>query len=278
MHVVHMHIPWKGHGFTMIVGASTASLYPLETERALYELASRGVQTLELFINCTDELSGAPMQRIRELIRTYGLRIQAFHPFTSPCEPIMLFSTYERRVDEMLRYYCRYFEVMHELEVPIFVLHGASYGGNCPAQRYVERYHLLYRTAKRYGVTVAQENVHYCMCKDLNLLDKMVQDLGDEVAFTLDIKQALRSGHDPFLVLNTMRNKALHIHVSDNDETHDCMLPGKGTFPLKTFIERLQALSFQGALIVELYRNNYSEYDDIAQSIRDVEKIVRGIS
>ena len=40
----------------MDIGVSTACLYPLETEKALYELAKREVKNVEIFINSVDEL------------------------------------------------------------------------------------------------------------------------------------------------------------------------------------------------------------------------------
>lgn len=42
----------------MDIGVSTACLYPLETEKALYELAERGVKNVEIFVNSIDELEG----------------------------------------------------------------------------------------------------------------------------------------------------------------------------------------------------------------------------
>ena len=48
----------------MDIGVSTACLYPLETEKALYELAKRGIKNVELFINSVDELEGSILAEI----------------------------------------------------------------------------------------------------------------------------------------------------------------------------------------------------------------------
>ncbi len=257
----------------MIIGASTACMYPMLIEEALYELVSRGVKTVELFINCSDELDGKPMQEMCKLMEENNVKAQAFHPFTSPVEPIMLFSRYERRASEILDYYERFFSAMQSVDAKVFVLHGASRLGSCTDERYLERYLSLYRLGQKYGVAVAQENVHYCRSGDLEFLKLMVNELGDEVAFNLDIKQAIRSNLDPFAVLDVVGEKLVHVHISDNDQQHDCLPPGKGKFNFKAFIERLNQLSYQGALIVELYRQNYGKYDELVESIQYVENI-----
>ena len=50
----------------MDIGVSTACLYPLETEKALYELAERGVKNVEIFVNSIDELEGQVLVELRK--------------------------------------------------------------------------------------------------------------------------------------------------------------------------------------------------------------------
>lgn len=258
----------------MRVGVSTASLYPLETEKALLELAIRGVKTVEIFFNASSELSGDIFKRVCNIVNDYVIDVASVHPFTSPIEPIMLFSRYERRVNEMHEYYKRYFNAMGELGAKIFVLHGAFKTGTCTFERYIDRYHGLYRLGQEFGITVAQENVAYCLSSKINLLTEMSEQLGDEVAFVLDIKQAVRSGINPFELLEKFGNKIRHIHISDNDEKHDCLPINSGLFDFKLLINRLKTINYRGALILELYRNNYSMYDELAINIQYVEKLL----
>ena len=57
----------------MDIGVSTACLYPLETEKALYELAERGVKNVEIFVNSIDELEGQVLVELRRIIGEYGM-------------------------------------------------------------------------------------------------------------------------------------------------------------------------------------------------------------
>lgn len=258
----------------MRVGISTASLYPQETEKALRELANRGIKTVEIFFNASCELDGNIFKKICNIVNDYALDVVSVHPFTSPIEPIMLFSRYERRVGEIMEYYKRYFNAMGDLGAKIFVLHGAFKTGTCTYERYIERYWRLFQLGREFGITVAQENVAYCLSSKIDLLTEMSRQLGDDVAFVLDIKQATRSGISPFELLDKLGNKIRHIHISDNDEEHDCLPINSGSFDFKLLVSRLKAINYNGALILELYRNNYSTYDELAVNIQSVEKLL----
>ena len=163
---------------------------------------------------------------------------------------------------------------MGDLGAKIFVLHGAFKTGTCTYERYIERYWRLFQLGREFGITVAQENVAYCLSSKIDLLTEMSRQLGDDVAFVLDIKQATRSGISPFELLDKLGNKIRHIHISDNDEEHDCLPINSGSFAFRLLINRLKAIDYHGALILELYRNNYSTYDELAVNIQSVEKLL----
>lgn len=139
----------------MNIGASTACLYPLETEKALYELAVRGVKNVEIFINSVDELDGAVFSDMRKTLGSFGMSVKSVHPFSSPMETLFLFGNYPRRTEYLLDIYKHYFEVMNLLGAKIFVLHGAILSSNVPDERYMERYLRLYREGVAQGITVA---------------------------------------------------------------------------------------------------------------------------
>ena len=64
----------------MDIGVSTACLYPLETEKSLFEIASRGIKNAELFINSVDEAEGKIFEEIKSIIKSYDMNITSFHP------------------------------------------------------------------------------------------------------------------------------------------------------------------------------------------------------
>lgn len=132
----------------MDIGVSTACLYPLETEKALYELAERGVKNVEIFVNSIDELEGQVLVELRRIIGEYGMNVLSMHPFSSPMETLFLFGDYPRRTEYLIDIYKRYFEVMAEIGAGVFVLHGAILSSKVPDERYMERYLRLFRLAK----------------------------------------------------------------------------------------------------------------------------------
>ena len=151
----------------MKIGVSSASLYPLHAEDAFRELAALGVRYAELFANSTSEAREPVVDLIEDTCRRNGMEVLSFHPFSSPMESVYLFSTYDRRIDEMMELYREFFGTMNRLGAKIFVLHGAILSSKCPPEHYVRQFRLLAEAGREYGVTVAQENVSYCLSGDL---------------------------------------------------------------------------------------------------------------
>lgn len=126
---------------------------------------------------------------IEQTCRQNGIEVLSFHPFSSPMESVYLFSTYDRRIEEMIQLYSEFFGTMKRLGAKIFVLHGAILSSKCPPEHYVKQFRLLAETGRKYGVTVAQENVSYCLSGDLEFLKMMKRELGGYARFVLDLKQ-----------------------------------------------------------------------------------------
>ena len=258
----------------MKAGVSTASLYPLHTEDALREIAQRGTKTAEVFFNSNTEKSGSVFNDIMSTVSGYGMDIVSVHPFSSPMETVFLFSDYDRRVDEIMDNYRRYFEVMNKLGAKIFVLHGALQSAKLERELYAERLLMITQAGYEFGVTVAQENVCYCKSRSIEFLEYLSEQLGDDAHFVLDIKQAVRSGVSPFDIIDALGNKIVHYHISDHKKDADCLPVGDGCFDFGRFVGQLDKLGYGGALIVELYRENYKDYDELIKSAKTMENLL----
>ncbi len=258
----------------MKVGVSTASLYPLHVEDAFSELAELGIKTAEVFANSIAEGMDPYVAEISGIRDKYGMEITSFHPFSSPMESLFLFSTYDRRVDELIRLYKAFFKSMNRLGAKIFVVHGAISSSNCPEDLYMRQFALLARAGQEYGVTVAQENVYYCMSGRLDFLKKMKDELGDLAQFVLDLKQARRSKEDVFDYVKALGGNIVHCHVSDANGGCVCLPIGEGDFDFKRFADMMSQQGFDGAFIVELYRSNYDNFDRLKQSYDRLREIV----
>ncbi len=251
----------------MNIGVSTACLYPVETEKALLGLCEAGIDTLEIFFNADCEMNGSVYKEIKSIIKKYCPTILSVHPYTCALETMSLFGNYQRRVDDIMEVYKRYFEVMNELGAKIFILHGALKSAECSEELYFERYFALREKGKAFGVTVAQENVSYCKSGSLDFLINMKKSLGEECDFVLDVKQALRSGIDCFKILNVIGDRVAHCHLSDNTSENDCVAVGKGRFNFAGFAETLKKTGYKGGIILELYKDGFEKMSELKESV-----------
>lgn len=252
----------------MQAGVSTACLYPELLEEALYDLALNGISHVELFINADSELRRPFVANMADIMNRFGVTCRSVHPFAAPMEPMMLFSRYERRVNDMLDYYKRTFEAMQTLGAEIFVFHGSNAQRPVPVDLYCERFARLAEAGKSCGITVAQENVVRCQSGSLKFLREMALRMGGDVKFVLDTKQAVRAGESPLEMLRTLGSHVVHVHISDHSDKGDCLLLGSGSFRVRGFLEELHKCSPECSVILELYRENFRGISDLVSNYR----------
>jgi sugar phosphate isomerase/epimerase len=173
--------------------------------------------------------------------------------------------------------YKQYFEKMNLLGAKIFVVHGAIASAKCSDERYVERFRNLVLAGQEQGIIVAQENVCYCKSAKLDFLQYLKRELGDMAAFVLDLKQARRSGVDAVEIVETLEDSIVHLHFSDGvhcDSKRDCLLIGEGDFDFTALFTKLRSVGYKGGAVVELYRENYREFSQLADCVGFLEKML----
>ena len=258
----------------MNLGISSACLYPELTEKAVRFLCESGASEIEVFFNSACEMQGEILSEISHIVKANGTKVVSVHPFTSGFEPFMLFSDYERRFEDGLRFCKTYFEAMHTLGAEILVLHGDRKDSRHSDERYFERYLKLFREAKKEGICVAQENVCRCRSYELEFIENMKSALKDEVAFVLDLKQASRSGLDFKAVLSAMGDRLVHLHLNDCDEQNDCLLPGRGNRDFKELFEIFKNNGYKGSGVIEVYRQNFDKPSELIESLNYLNKVL----
>ena len=107
-----------------------------------------------------------------------------------------------------------------------------------------------------------------CKCGLPEYVRQMREYTGDDVSFVLDVKQQRRAGVQLEEMLDAMRGKIAHVHLSDYTQQNDCTAPGTGGL----------ALGFAGDIIIELYRSGFSSMDELLASAAMVNKIYAGCS
>lgn len=252
----------------MQIGVSTACLYPAETEKALSQLLDMGFREFEIFLNTFTETQKEFLLPLRAQLEKAGATVFSIHPFTSAFENMLFFSEYPRRTKDGIQFYHCFFEAANLMGAKILVLHGQRNYQNSKITEgeYLENYHRLFQEGKRFGITVAQENVVHFRSEKVEFIRRMRESLQKECAFVLDIKQAVRAGESPLEMCEAMGDRLLHVHFNDHREGADCLLPGQGNFDFSKLFQLLRNNGYQGQGVVEVYRDNYSKLEELWQS------------
>lgn len=255
-------------------GISTACLYPMETSKSLELLLQEGYTHFEIFFNTVQEFQEPYLSILKEKLREHGATVRSVHPFTGGFEGILLFSDYETRFADSLEFYRQYCKAAQFLGAKHLILHGMQrqYYSEKNEERYFERYRALYRMAQEYGITVAQENVTRFFSEEPSFILRMKEALGEECAFCFDVKQAVRSQVEPMEMLRAMGEKLCHIHLSDNRPGETCLLPGQGTADLQSLFLEAQKFVFDGSVILEVYRTNFKEVEELRSATKKIEE------
>ncbi len=247
----------------MKIGISTSCLYPMYTEESFRLIASRGVELTEIFFNANCELEPAFINQLSRIKNEYGITVSSIHPTMSLAESFMLFSNYDRRFYEGIEIYKRYGQIAASLGAKFVIMHGGKPNGTMDDYGYFDRFALVSEAVKQSGATLLQENVVLFRAGNLETLRNMSDYLGDNVNFCLDVKQSIRGGYSPYDVLHLLGSKIKHLHLSDNNEKYDCMLPLSGNFNFKEFLDTAKSVGYSGDAVIELYRNAFGSPDEL---------------
>ena len=256
----------------MKAAISTACFYPEQPEISVQNIKSAGVSEIEFFANSQSEYGNAYIEKFNEILKKNGQSLYSFHPFSSYSETFLLFSFYKRRVQDGMDDYKYQFEQAKKMGAQVFTFHGEYNTGRCDIDRYCEVYSKLYSAARDSGVIFAQENVAYCKAGRPEFISEMRKRLGDDIAFTLDIKQAGRAYVSPFEILKVMEGRIVNLHINDFSDTKSCLLPFAGTFDLKEFCGEISK-SYKGPAVIEVYRENFGGLEELAESARRIEEL-----
>lgn len=247
----------------MKIGVSTACYYPLETELSLKEVGKAGIDTTEIFFNASIELEQGFIDELTAIKDRYNIHVTSVHPAASLTDSFMLFSAYERRLKEGLDTYRRYGEIAAQFGAKYVILHGGKPNGVLDDDQYCERFLQISDAVANGGAVLLQENVVNFRAGNLDFLKMMKKNLGDRAAFCLDVKQSIRGGYSPFDAMELLKDSVKHLHLSDNNEYKDCLLPLDGTFDFKGFLNCAKLNGYSGDAVIEVYRNAYSEYTEL---------------
>ena len=252
----------------MNIGASTSCFYPLETEKSLDKVIETGFKKAEIFFNSLSELEPDFVNEMKKQADASGLEVLSVHPFSAALENTCIFSEYQRRYDDYIDVYKKHFHAAALLGAKYVVIHGAlaRQKRDVPKELYIERFNNLIELGKQEGISVCQENVVRFLSESLDFLKEMRNALGDDFKMVFDIKQSIRSGYDPFEVLDEMKNDIVHIHISDSNAKFDCLPPGRGNFDFKRLFDEMNGAGYKGDYVIEIYSKGFDVENELITS------------
>lgn len=255
----------------MDIGISTACFYPeVLTEDTLKIIAGMGFTTIEVFLETASEYREDYCRRLREDIEKYNLRVYSVHSFAVQHEPF-LFDKYGPRKKDAWDTFLRVTRAARILGAKHITFHGPSRKWfDNEASELMEisgEMDSLAETAALSGVSLAWENVYWCLSHDPALMQQVMEGVtSDNINFTLDLKQANRSRVPVERYLEIMEKRLVNVHINDYSPGSMCLLPGQGQVDFPRLYETLDRAGYRGPFIIEVYRNNFSGYDDLARA------------
>lgn len=257
----------------MNIGISTACFYPnFNTEDTLDIIKSLGFNTCEVFLECEYEISYEYIEMLKKKIDKLNLKINSIHPF-SAYEPF-IFDRYPRRKYEMEKKFENTCRACSHLGAKYYVFHGISNMGAEADVDYIAReMDRLCSIAEGYGIRLAWENVSWCKSSSPEFIKDVKTRMKKRICFNLDLKQAVRSGISAYDYLKVYGNDVVNVHVNDSDKKSSCLLPGEGNFDFKKLMDYIMDIDKNIPFIIEVYSQNYDEFEQLRISKKYLEKI-----
>ena len=252
----------------MDVGLSSACFYPdLHTENSIAKMKELGFNHGEIFLNTVSEYEEEFIKILLEKKERYEFNINSVHAFSSSFEPF-LFDKYNRRRVDALKQFQSVCRAAKLLGASCYTFHGMRYTNFNELDRkfIIDIYNELSYIAMESGIKLAQENVSWAMSSDLNFLTFLAEECKYPIYFTLDLKQACRANVPIEKYIDLMGNNIVNLHINDRDENSFCLLPGKGNLNYKEIVSKLRSVGYTGKGIIEVYNDNYSNYEELTKA------------
>lgn len=262
----------------MKTGVSTASLFLRKNnEDALPLLRDLGVSCAEVFLTSFSEY-GSPFSDVLKSVKG-DLDVFSVHALNTEFEP-QLFSKHPRVKADAYAWLNKVLDGANALGAAHYTFHGttrmkkASRSGaadDFPSM--CEGFFELSKECERRGVALCLENVEWATYNRLGVFSRLADAVPD-LRGVLDIKQARLSEAPWQDYLTEMGSRLSHVHISDLDERGKICLPGRGTFPFKELVCRLQDVGFDGPLLIEVYHGDYGDFDELRRAVDYVDNLL----
>ena len=246
------------------VALSTASVYPEGTAAAFEMADSLGYDGIELMV-WTDPISQDP-DEVAALVQGYQLPVLAVH---APC----LLVTQRVWSPDPWERLTRSVEVAQQLDAGVVVVHPPFRWQREYARDFAAKVDALTQES---GVVVAVENMYPWRARGRELKAYLPDwDPTDEGYghCTLDLSHTAVSGSDALKMAADLGERLSHVHLADGTglARDEHLIPGRGTQPCATLLERLARDAWEGTVVVEVTtrkaKNRAERETDLAEAL-----------
>ena len=255
------------------IGLSTGCFFPQETSEAVRRAGETGAKYIEIFFNTQSELREEYLYKLKSIADSYGLEIVSIHPYTSAIEGFLFFSMHDYKLQDSISMYESYFKACNILGCKYVVIHGCFTTYNfMDMKRYCDNLNHLSRKAREYGVYISQENVYKFKCGYIDNIEEFMKYADNDIKFTFDIKQAVKSRQSIYKILELTKDRISHVHISDFTGRNHSLVPFTGTFNYDRFFKYIKENTTAEAALVELYSPVIKSDAQLTEVLEKLEK------
>ena len=256
--------------FRLQAGISTASFFNrMMIEDVVTDLGEHGIGVVELFLNSFCEYTEEFTALMQERLAKANLSVYSVHPMSTQFEP-QLFSLHPRQRADGQRVFEAVLRAAKAYGAKYYVMHGAAHLSGAAKNLQIDRvapiFSDLVDIAAGYGITLTLENVSWCMFANPDYGRRMRDLIGDKLHYTLDTKQALRSGFTSNDYIDAVGPLIRNVHLCDCRHTDAGLrwaLPGCGDFDFTSMMTRLITEGYDGPAFLEAYSDTYDTTQDL---------------
>ncbi len=260
----------------MQVGISTASLFGrFNTEDGLRFLNDNKVACAEIFLESFCEYNkkfGKLLKKVKG-----DIKVHSVHTLTTQFEPT-LYSVNKRAQKDSFELLENTMSVAKLVGADYYTFHGGARFKKTPFSIDYDRVgditQRIIDVCQKRGVKLAYENVHWGYYNYIGFFQELRKRTRGLKA-TLDVKQARQSGLSYKDFIEDMKGDIVTVHLSDIDENGKMCLPGKGVTDFDDLFNRLAGVGFDGALLLEVYKNDFNEISELFSSLDFVKDLAQ---
>ena len=252
----------------MKTGISTATFFlRQELEQAFVTIKELGAECVDVFYNTFYEYR----PEFSEKLDTNGIEVCSVHVNTHHIEH-SLFNPSRRVRGDAYYWLDQVMRSAQELGCKAYSFHG-KVGTKDSVDELADNLRAAVEFCARYGVNLCLENVAWSIYHKPKIFSQLKESI-PQLTGVFDIKQARRSGYPYKEYIEDMKGAISHVHLSDVDRDGKMCLPGKGTYNFKEILTRLKDAGFDGNILIEAYKDDYSDISELKTSLEYLNEII----